>query len=65
MLFWEGAHTDSGSSRHCFVLGLSLAFAASAAAEVRSGSATDGTNPEWIPGVDIVGVSASYDTADH
>jgi hypothetical protein len=46
------------------VLGLTLVFVASAAAEVRSGSATDGTEPERISGsVDIVGVSASYDTA--
>jgi len=45
------------------VLGLSLVLAASAAAEVRSGSATDGTEPERIPGsIDIVAVSASYDT---
>jgi hypothetical protein len=41
-----------------------LAFAASAAAEVRSGSATDGTEPERIPGsIDITAVSASYDTS--
>jgi hypothetical protein len=46
------------------VLALSLAFAASAAAEVRSGSATDGTEPERIPGsIDITAVSAAYDTA--
>lgn len=45
-------------------MALCLAFAASAAAEVRSGTATDGTEPERIPGsIDIVGVSASYDTA--
>jgi hypothetical protein len=45
-------------------LAMSLAFAASAAAEVRSGSATDGTEPERIPGsIDIVGVSSAYDTA--
>jgi hypothetical protein len=45
-------------------LGLLLAFATSAAAEVRSGSATDGTEPERISGsIDIVGVNASYDTA--
>lgn len=45
------------------LLGL-LAFAATAAAEIRSGSATDGTEPSRIPGsVDIVGVAASYDTA--
>jgi hypothetical protein len=44
-------------------LGLSLLFAGSAAAEVRSGSATDGTEPSRIPGnIDIVGVNASYDT---
>jgi hypothetical protein len=41
-----------------------LAFAASAAAEVRTGSAADGTEPERIPGsIDIVGVNATYDTA--
>jgi hypothetical protein len=45
-------------------LGLSLVFAASAAAEVRTGSATDGTEPERIPGsIDITGVTAQYDTA--
>jgi hypothetical protein len=45
-------------------LAMSLAFAASAAAEVRSGSATDGTEPERISGsIDIVAVNASYDTA--
>ena len=45
------------------VLGLALVFAASAAAEVRTGSATDGTEPERIPGsIDIVAVSASFDT---
>ena len=46
------------------MLGLALAFAASAAAEVRNGSATDGTEPERISGsIDITGVTASYDTA--
>ncbi|HVV91844.1 MAG TPA: hypothetical protein VHD15_00350, partial [Hyphomicrobiales bacterium] len=45
------------------VSALSLVLAASAAAEVRSGSATDGTEPERIPGsIDITAVSASYDT---
>jgi hypothetical protein len=60
-----------GSRKHRFglitalvVLGLSLVFAAAAAAEVRSGSATDGTEPERISGsIDIVGVNASYDSA--
>jgi hypothetical protein len=42
---------------------LCLAFAATAAAEVRTGSAPDGTEPERLPpGQDIVAVSATYDS---
>ena len=53
-----------GLATALLVLGLALAFAASAAAEVRNGSATDGTEPERIMGsIDITGVTASYDTA--
>jgi hypothetical protein len=45
------------------VAALTLVLAASAAAEVRSGSAADGTEPERIPAsIDITSVSASYDT---
>jgi hypothetical protein len=44
------------------VLGLTLFFAASAAAEVRSGSATDPVDEGLSGGLDLVAVSAGYDT---
>jgi hypothetical protein len=43
-------------------LGLTLAFAASAAAEVRSGSATDPVDEGLPGGLDLVAISAGYDT---
>jgi hypothetical protein len=60
----RGTHKHRLALVTAIVAALALFFAASAAAEVRSGSATDGTEPERIPGsIDIVAASASYDTA--
>jgi hypothetical protein len=61
----RGRHSHRlGQLTALIALGLSLLLAATAGAEVRSGSAPDGTEPERVPGsVDIIAASASYDTA--
>jgi hypothetical protein len=63
MLFWGRRSHRFGLVTALVVLGVSLAFAASAAAEVRTGSATDPVDAGISGRLDLVAINVSYDTS--